>query len=137
MLPVDTAMLAQGYAYYRYMDDIRIAVKTKYEAREALQLLTTELRRLGLNVNSAKTDILEPGMQAYDEALKKDEPILSQIDSMWRSRHLPVIRRSLVPLQCLAHELIARGATQDRAFRFCVHTPSIYLVRHRQSPNRL
>ena len=121
MLPVDAAMLRCGYSYYRYMDDIRIAVKTKYEARQALQVLTTELRRLGLNINAAKNQILEPSMEGYEDALRKDEPTLSEIDSMWRSRSLPVIRRSFVPLQKLAQDLIARGATQERAFRFCVH----------------
>lgn len=121
MLPIDRAMLGQGFAYYRYMDDIRIAVKTKYEAREALQVLTTELRRLGLNVNPAKSEIWEPSMKGYDEALREDTPILSQIDSMWRSRFLPVIRRSFVPLQTLARDLIERGATHERAFRFCVN----------------
>ena len=39
---------------------------------------------------------------------------------MWRSRSLPVIRRSFVPLQQLALDLIKRGATQERGFRFCV-----------------
>lgn len=120
MLPVDKAMLGHGYAYYRYMDDIRIAVSTRYEARAALQHLTTELRRLGLNVNSAKTKIWEPGMPDYHDALGRDEPLLAQIDNMWRSRSLPVIRRSFSPLQKLAKDLIGKGATQERGFRFCV-----------------
>ncbi len=120
MLPVDRAMLGHGYAYYRYMDDIRVAAKTRYEARAALQDLTTELRRLGLNVNAAKTKIAEPGTSAYQDSLGKDEPLLVQIDSMWRSRSLPVIRRSFAPLQKLAQDLIAQGATQERGFRFCI-----------------
>jgi len=120
MLPVDKAMLSHGYAYYRYMDDIRVAAKTRYEARAALQHLTTELRRLGLNVNSAKTKIWEPDMPDYHDALGKDEPQLAQIDNMWRSRSLLVIRRSFAPLQKLAKDLIARGATQERGFRFCI-----------------
>ncbi len=120
MLPVDKAMLGHGYAYYRYMDDVRVVVATHHEARAALQHLTTELRRLGLNVNSAKTKIYEPEMPDYRDALGKDEPLLAQIDSMWRSRSLPVVRRSFTPLLKLAQELISRGATQERGFRFCV-----------------
>jgi len=120
MLPVDRAMLGHGYAYYRYMDDIRVAAKTRYEARAALQHLTSELRRLGLNVNSAKTKIWESDMPDYNEALGKDEPLLAQIDSMWRSRSLPVIRRSFGPLENLAKDLIGKGATHERGFRFCV-----------------
>jgi len=120
MLSVDKEMLARGYAYYRYMDDVRIAAPTRYKAREALQHLTTELRQLGLNVNSQKTFILEPGMQDYEKALGKDDALLAQIDSMWRSRSLPVIRRSFTPLQKFAKDLINKGATQERGFRFCV-----------------
>ena len=56
----------------------------------------------------------------YQEALGKDTPLLAQIDSMWRSKSLPVIRRSFKPLQALAQQLIQRGETQDRAFRFCM-----------------
>lgn len=121
MLPVDSSMLEHGYAYYRYMDDIRIAVKTRYEARAALQHLTTELRSLGLNVNAAKTKIWEPTMADYQDALGKHEPLLAQIENMSRSRSLIVIRRSFAPLQKLAQDLIKRGATQDRAFRFCIN----------------
>lgn len=120
MLPVDQAMLDRGYGYYRYMDDIRIATGSRYEARAALQHLTSELRKLGLNVNGQKTKIWEPEMEGYQEALGKDTPLLAQIDSMWRSKSLPVIRRSFKPLQMLAQQLIQRGETQERAFRFCM-----------------
>jgi hypothetical protein len=119
--PVDRAMLDEGYQYYRYMDDIRIAVKTKYQARAALQSLTTQLRRFGLNLNPAKTHIWEPSDKGYEDALGKEEPLLAEIDSMWRSRSLPVIRRSFEPLRRLAADLIERRATQERSFRFCIH----------------
>ena len=113
-------MIKKGFSYYRYMDDIRIAATTRYQARAALQHLTIELRRLGLNVNSAKTTILEPGMDDYEKVLGKEEPLLAEIDSMWRSRSPQVIRRSFVPLQQLSLDLLNRGATQERGFRFCV-----------------
>lgn len=121
MLQVDRAMLDQGYVYYRYMDDIRVAVKTQFEARNALQCLIAQLRRIGLNVNSAKNKILEPGNPGYAEAIGRPEPLLEQIDDMWSSRSPAVIRRSFEYLQKLAKDLIARKATQDRAFRFCVN----------------
>jgi len=120
MLSVDEEMLGRGYRYYRYMDDIRIATSSRYRARAALRDLTVELRRLGLNVNAAKTKILEPHMPQYGAELRQREPALTQIDNMWRSRALPVIRRSFEPLQQLAVSLIGQGSTQERAFRFCV-----------------
>jgi len=121
MLSVDQAMLARGYAYYRYMDDIRIATRSRYEARAALQHLTSELRKLGLNVNGLKTKILEPDAEGYQDALGRNNQLLAQIDSMWRSRSLPVIRRSFKPLQSLATSLLENNKTQERSFRFCMN----------------
>ena len=120
ILPVDQAMLDKQYAYYRYMDDIRVAAKTRYEARAALQDLTVELRKIGLSVNAAKTKIYEPKDPEYQKAMGNFDPRLAQIDSMWKSRSLLVVRRSFTPLQKLANSLIERGETQDRGFRFCV-----------------
>jgi hypothetical protein len=121
MLSVDQAMLARGYAYYRYMDDIRIATRSRYEARSALQHLTSELRKLGLNVNGLKTKILEPDAEGYQDALGRNNQLLAQIDSMWRSRSLPIIRRSFKPLQSLAASLLENNKTQERSFRFCMN----------------
>lgn len=120
LLPVDTEMLRRGYKYYRYMDDIKIATTSRYRARAALQDLIVELRKLGLNVNAAKTEILEPGMPGHQALLLTRNTDLEQIDSMWRSRSLTVIRRSFAPLRRLASTLIREGRTQERAFRFCV-----------------
>ncbi len=54
---VDTFMKNHVPAYYRFMDDIKIFCKTKYEARKILQILEEELRRCSLSVNSQKTKI--------------------------------------------------------------------------------
>lgn len=55
---VDTFMNNNVRIYYRFMDDIRILCKDKYEARNILQLFEYELNRCSLSVNSQKTEIL-------------------------------------------------------------------------------
>lgn len=55
---VDTFMNNNVRIYYRFMDDIRILCKDKYEARNILQLFEFELNRCSLSVNSQKTEIL-------------------------------------------------------------------------------
>ena len=55
---VDLYMQNRTFAYYRFMDDIRIFCTDKYEARKILQELEYELRRCYLSVNSQKTKIL-------------------------------------------------------------------------------
>jgi len=55
---VDVFMSHHCPAYYRFMDDIRIFCKDKYQARKLLQTFEYELRRCHLSVNSQKTRIL-------------------------------------------------------------------------------
>lgn len=121
MLPVDQAMLAKGYQYFRYMDDIRIVADNRYKARAALQDLICELRKYGLNVNGAKTKILTPGTDEYVKELGAPEAELEAIEEMWRSRSGTVIRRSLPHLRSYALKLIAAGRTHERGFRFCIN----------------
>lgn len=54
---VDIFMQHHAPEYYRFMDDIRIFCRDKYEARKILQTFEFELRRCYLSVNSQKTEI--------------------------------------------------------------------------------
>ncbi|SDB50266.1 P63C domain-containing protein [Flavobacteriaceae bacterium MAR_2010_188] len=56
---VDVFMSNHCTSYYRFMDDIKIFCKNKYEARNLLQLLEFELKRCGLSINAQKTKIFE------------------------------------------------------------------------------
>lgn len=55
---VDREMAKKDYDYYRYVDDIRVLADTDIQARRALQHLIRELRKIGLNINASKTEIL-------------------------------------------------------------------------------
>lgn len=54
---VDVLMHHYAPTYFRFMDDIRIFCKDKFEARRILQIFEFELRRCYLSVNSQKTEI--------------------------------------------------------------------------------
>lgn len=55
--PVDSAMLRAGFNYWRHGDDIRISVKNISLARKAIATVETELRKIGLVLNSSKCQI--------------------------------------------------------------------------------
>jgi len=57
--PVDRGLDNAGFIHLRYVDDIRIFCKNIDEARRALIELTRLLRKRGLNLQSAKTKILQ------------------------------------------------------------------------------
>jgi hypothetical protein len=56
--PIDRTMIDRGIDYVRYVDDIRIFCDDQPECKRALMLLAQGLRRRGLNLQSAKTDIV-------------------------------------------------------------------------------
>lgn len=85
---VDQNMVALGYDYYRYVDDIRIICSSPRTAKKALTDLINQLRKLGMNINSGKTAILTkdtPDSEIAENFPTTDDRTLT-IDSMWRSR---------------------------------------------------
>jgi len=74
---LDRNLRNEGFDYLRYVDDIRIFCRTHQEAQRALLVLTDLLRIRGLNVQSAKTYIVD----AERALLEIDGvgPVISQI----------------------------------------------------------
>jgi hypothetical protein len=121
MRPVDLEMTHHNWEYFRYMDDIRICVGSRDEARRALVMLTTCLRKQGLSLNSKKTAIHAPDTDGHKAMFAPDDRRLRDVDNMWHSRSQETIARSLVHLAAVARELIDRNDTDSRTFRFCVN----------------
>lgn len=123
--PVDDKMLKSGYKYFRYMDDIRVVCKNKFEGRKALKLLVNELRKKGLNVNSKKTQILDLNNSEHrgyiNEALQKSDKQIDQIENLLKSKQARGVQIAVPMLRKKTISLIESGSTLDRHFRFCVN----------------
>ncbi|WP_396594421.1 RNA-directed DNA polymerase [Brevundimonas sp. R86498] len=119
----DRGMAEKGYDYYRYVDDIRVLADTEIQARRALQDLIRELRKVGLNINASKTDILPPN--AASETLAKYFPSQDSstiaINQMWQSRSRRIVTRSVAYIFEILTKCIEAGDTQTRQFRFAVN----------------
>lgn len=83
--------------YFRYMDDVRIFTTKENESRDAILLLNRELKGLHLNVQSAKTKILqerknkkEISKNLIDKYLDKIDIIISEIE---RKKSIPDAQR--------------------------------------------
>jgi len=126
---VDHKIVELGYDYYRYVDDIRIICENPQHARKAITDLIGQLRTVGMNINSAKTEILtkdSPPQRISDFFPASDDRSLA-IDNMWRSRSRRVISRSIAPLCEMLHDIIQNRETQSRQFRFAVNRLKILL----------
>jgi hypothetical protein len=80
---VDKTLLRAGHSYYRYADDIRIFAKTERQARRSLRLLESEVRRLGLNLQPGKTNVLVGAAQIKTGIIDVDAEVAG-IDYFWR-----------------------------------------------------
>ncbi len=123
---IDKRMIGQFPQYYRFMDDIRIICKDKFEARKALMMITEMLSEIGLNLNSQKTRILNqldendlPVINEYTPALDKQiEQICSLMDS-GKSRDVQI---SVNMVNEMFHEALAipHDLTQRKKFKFAI-----------------
>jgi hypothetical protein len=118
---VDKAMVKKGYDYFRYVDDIRIICDDRHEAKRALNDLIFELRKLGLNINSKKTIILDKDSKDIGEYFPSTDDTMTLIDSMWRSRSKKIIAKSVPILYDFLKDQIEKGETQGRPFRYCIN----------------
>ncbi|WDF78964.1 RNA-directed DNA polymerase [Mucilaginibacter sp. KACC 22773] len=123
---VDKQMIADFPHYYRYMDDIRITCKDKFEARRALMFLIDKLSEIGLNLNSQKTKILNYNdgadrgkIEEYTPALDKEiEQICSLMDS-GKSREVQI---SVIMVNKMFHESLSdiHDLTKRKKFKFAI-----------------
>lgn len=118
---VDKSMTDKGYDYFRYVDDIRIICSDEYEAKRALNDLISEIRKLGLNINSKKTVILDKNSDNILEFFPSSDDTMTLIDTMWRSKSRKVIARSIPILFKFLQKQIDEGETQSRPFRYCIN----------------
>jgi hypothetical protein len=118
---VDKSMDKKGYDYFRYVDDIRIICSDEFEAKRALNDLIFELRKLGLNINSKKTVILDKKSDNIQEFFPSSDDTMTLIDTMWRSKSKKVIARSIPILFEFLQKQVEAGETQSRPFRYCIN----------------
>lgn len=77
---IDRRLERDGYNHIRYVDDIRIFCSSRLEAKRALVSLSALLREAGLNLGTAKTEILEG-----EEARRIIEGKITSIQELNRS----------------------------------------------------
>lgn len=126
MLPIDKEMIDGGHDYYRYMDDIRVICSDRHEARAALKRLISALRSIGLNINAAKTSIIEPGTDRHDAFMQGTSNDLDSINAMMSSRKKVLVTTALSAIRDRLIRLLASQEFQSREFRFCIRRISKY-----------
>jgi hypothetical protein len=118
---IDKLMEKDGYATIRYMDDIRIVVRSEADARRALMSLVSHLRDIGLGLNSAKTAVLSPDSPGIQEHLRDDDPEVAAIEQAISTKDRATIQGIVDLLFGKALKLFNDGHVGERVFRFCLN----------------
>ncbi|MGH9586195.1 MAG: RNA-directed DNA polymerase, partial [Acidobacteriaceae bacterium] len=79
---VDARLRQEGFVHFRYSDDIRVFCKSTAEAKRALLCLTLLFHRRGLNIQSAKSEIL-PASEARTK-IESIQPTLAAISKRYQ-----------------------------------------------------
>jgi len=117
---VDKFMISKGYDYFRYMDDITIITKEKSEAKFALKLLSIELRKINLTINSSKTKIIPPNT-AESKSFFKSDLELEHIDALLNSKKRPIVVLGFDKVRKKLLNLQAEDKFREKAYRFCIN----------------
>ncbi len=76
---LDKELEANSLKHFRYVDDIKIACKTRNDARRAIVTLIRSLRTAHLNVSTAKTSIIPVDSEVFKDMFKDFPPLLSKL----------------------------------------------------------
>ncbi len=79
LMEIDRKMAKAGVEFGRYVDDMRIYAKNLGTLRNAIMILQESLLKLGLNLNSGKTELAE-NARAIEIMRSKDSDVLEYFD---------------------------------------------------------
>lgn len=80
LINLDKIMKREGFKYFRYSDEIYVLTKDEREARMAIKVITRELRRLHLNLQEAKTEIITDPEKVAKEIGSEEEDKTKDFD---------------------------------------------------------
>ncbi len=84
LINLDKIMKREGFKYFRYSDEIYVFTKNERGARKAIQSITNELRKLHLNLQDAKTDIITDPKRMEQEIGTEEEDKTKDFDYEFR-----------------------------------------------------
>jgi hypothetical protein len=117
----DKLMERDGFPTIRYMDDIRIVVRSEADARNALIRLVCCLRDVGLGLNSAKTKVLSPDSEEIRRHLLVEDPEVTEIERAIATKDRSQVQGIVPLLFGKAQTLLESGKVGERIFRFCLN----------------
>lgn len=114
---VDQAMIASGFTYYRFADDIRVFALEDKDIRRAVSKLTELMRPLNLHLSGGKTSIINK-----TEYLSKNNVFADEMDAINYSLDVSKLTdETEESLKKIWFEIFKNGQFNKSAFNFCLY----------------
>ena len=136
LIDLDKKMRRNDFKYFRYSDEIYVLTKSEHKARKAIQFMTHELRNLHLNLQDAKTDILEDSGKIEKEIGTDEEDKIKVFDYEF------IIKQKKGTIKESEEEIIQYWETMKKVrakeidvhkFKWCIHRLSS--IKNRKAVN--
>jgi len=115
---IDKVMIAEGYIYYRFVDDMRIYASDEATVRAAVQRLTQLFRPLNLHLNSGKTKLID--FEQHTQDLNEHKDLMEAVNYVLYFEDFPdniVVDESL---QEIWKDTVTQKYIDKTKFRYCV-----------------
>ena len=116
---LDKDLEAGGWKHFRYVDDIKVACKTKRDAQLAIIELIRSLRRFNLNLATHKTEIWDTKGPDYRDFIREFPVVLSNTDKAVARKNRRLVNGCLKQLISDVKPMTRKGSSSfdERLFR--------------------
>lgn len=125
LINLDKIMRRKNFNCFRYSDEIYVLTRDERSARKAIQLITHELRKLHLNLQDAKTDIITDPKRVEKEIGTEEEDKTKDFDyEFQRKRKKGEIEESEEEIVKRYKEVTRRSRAKEvdlSKFRWCIN----------------
>jgi hypothetical protein len=119
---LDKELEAKSLKHFRYVDDIKVACRTKTDAKKAIIQIIQTLRTAHLNLSTAKTDIIPVNSEKFNNMLKEFPAFLHDIDNAVHNKQKRTINNLYPKLVSYTREVMKQKKDNfdERLFRACI-----------------
>lgn len=119
---LDKELEAESLKHFRYVDDIKVACRTKTDAKKASIQVIRTLRTAHLNLSTAKNHIIPVNDPRFDYMLREFPPFLRHIDDAVRNKQKRRINRLYPKLVDYTKQVMKEkpDSFDERLFRACI-----------------
>lgn len=116
---VDQAMVAEGFDYYRYVDDVKVFCRSNKEVYSAIKKFTELIRPLNLHINGGKLEIID--RQSHLSRSNQFRNIMDGVNYLLSFHDIRMYQKIDEDLQKVWKSAISEKEIDKQKFNYCIN----------------